>query len=136
AWRAMEIALAGESLWTRLDRAETKALRDQIRKFLDAVELPGLDDRAKFRGRCLTELREALGKGVLLGNLVAGDLAEKAGHFARFSDPQALMQAEKDALFRLGQEVQAAGFKALGWLLAQPAQADQSVVAVAVGYFF
>ncbi|CEF48227.1 unnamed protein product [uncultured bacterium] len=136
AWRAMEIALAGESLWTRLDRAETKALRDQIRTFLDAIPLPGVDSREGFRQRCLTDLREALGKGVLLGNLVAGELVEKAGHFARFSDPQALVQAEKDALFRLGQEVQQAGFKALGWLLAQPAQADQSVVAVAVGYFF
>jgi serine/threonine protein kinase len=136
AWRALEVALAGESLWTSLDRTETRALRDQIRKFLAAVELPGVNDRAQFRAACLTDLREALSKGVLLGNLVTGELAEKAGHFARFSDHQALVRAEKDALVRLGQEVQAAGFQALGWLLAQPAQADQSVVAVAVGYFF
>src|SRR5262245_35297377 len=114
AWRALELALAGESLWTRLDRTETRALRDQIRAFLDAAPLPEKMGKAEHRARCLRELREALKKGVLLGNLVAGELAEKAGHFARFSDPHALMKAEKDALRRLGEDVQAAGFQGLG----------------------
>lgn len=137
AWRSLEIALAGETIWTRLDRAESKSLRAQVRAFLDAMPLPTTgDDPVRFRQRCLTELRDALTKGLLLGSLVAADLAEKAGQFARFNDPQALLAAEKDALRRLGQDVQAAGFKALGWLLAQPAQADQSVVVVAAGYFF
>src|SRR6185369_10082344 len=48
----------------------------------------------------------------------------------------ALLAAEKKALDRLGALVQAAGFRSLGWLLAQPAQAGQSVVVVAVRYFF
>src|SRR6266498_1771995 len=37
AWKTLEIALAGESLWSCLDRAEHKALRRQIREFLDAT---------------------------------------------------------------------------------------------------
>src|SRR5262249_44522550 len=86
--------------------------------------------------RCLRELREAFGTGVLLGSLVPGDLAEKAGRFAAHADPQALMAAEKRALNRLAAEVQEAGYKSLGWLLGQPAHAGQSVVVVSVRYFF
>ncbi len=136
AWKALEVALAGETLWNRLDRAETKALREQIRKFLDGMPLPELTGKTEFRTRCLKEIREALGKGVLLGNLVAGGLAEKAGAFAKYSDPQSLLKAEKEALHNLGIAVQTAGFKGLGWLLAQPAHANQSIVVVAAGYFF
>ena len=42
AWKALEIALAGESLWTWLDRAENKAFREQVRAFLEASPLVGL----------------------------------------------------------------------------------------------
>ncbi|MCE9567093.1 MAG: protein kinase [Planctomycetes bacterium] len=136
AWKALEVALAGESLWSRLDKAEVKALRSQIRAFLDHVPLPELDAKADFRKRCLREIREAMGKGVLLGSLVAGELAEKTGRFAAHTDPDALLKAEKAALTRLGKDVQDAGFKTLGWLLAQPAHGDQSVVVVAARYFF
>ncbi len=136
AWKALEIALAGESLWSRLDKADVKALRTQIRAFLDHVPLPELSEKADFRKRCLGEIRLALGKGVLLGNLVAGELVEKTGQFAAHTDPNALLQAEKAALNRLGKEVQDAGFRTLGWLLAQPAHGDQSVVVVAARYFF
>jgi len=136
AWKALEIALAGESLWNRLDRTEVKALRTQIRAFLDHVPLPELSGKAEFRKRCLGEISQAMSKGVLLGNLVAGELAEKTGRFAAHSDPTELLQAEKAALTRLGKEVQEAGFRTLGWLLAQPAHGDQSVVVVAARYYF
>ncbi|MBA4189162.1 MAG: hypothetical protein C0467_14285 [Planctomycetaceae bacterium] len=136
AWKALEVALAGESLWSRLDRADVKALRKQIRYFLDHVALPELNGKAEFRKKCLSEIRQALSKGVLLGNLVAGELAEKTGRFAAHTDPTAILQAEKVALTRLGKEVQEAGFRTLGWLLAQPAHGDQSVVVVAARYFF
>jgi len=136
AWRALEIALAGESLWTWFDRQETKALRREIQAFVAAVEFPELAGKDEFRTRCLRELRTALGTGVLLGKLVAGDLAERAGTFARFDDPTALLAAEKAALNALGAEVKRAGFSALGAILAHPARADKSVVVVAARYFF
>lgn len=136
AWKALEVALAGEGLWSRLDRADVRALRAQIRTFLDHVPLPELTGKAEYRKRCLADLRGALGKGVLLGKLVAGDLAEKTGPFAAYTDPGALLKAEKAALTRLGKEVQDAGFKALGWLLAQPAHGGESVVVVSARYFF
>src|SRR5947209_4752948 len=53
AWKALEIALAGESLWTRLGHAEDRSFRQQVRTFLDNVLLPELTGRDEFRGSCL-----------------------------------------------------------------------------------
>ncbi len=137
AWKSLEVALAGESLWSRLtERAAVKSLQTQIRVFVDEMPLPELTGKNEFRRRCVSEIRDAMKKGVLLGNLVAGDLAEKTGRFAAYSDPTSLLQAEKAALSRLGKEVQDAGFRTLGWLLAQSAHGGQSVVVVAARYFF
>src|SRR4051794_23108504 len=36
AWKAMEIAIAGESLWGWLDRSEDRAFRQRVRAYLDA----------------------------------------------------------------------------------------------------
>src|SRR4051794_2492642 len=53
AWRALEVALAGETLWSRLGRADDKVFRHQVRLFLDGVRdslpLPPAD----FRACCL-----------------------------------------------------------------------------------
>src|SRR5262249_49947122 len=57
AWRALEVALAGEGLWSWLDRAEDRAFRRQVREFLDAAPLP--DRAADFRKEALCELRHA-----------------------------------------------------------------------------
>src|SRR4051812_1776227 len=46
AWKALEIALAGDSLWDRCKvlaaRSEDKAFAQQVRAFLDAAPLPEL----------------------------------------------------------------------------------------------
>src|SRR5262249_33260166 len=50
AWRALEIALGGEPFWSRLDRSEDRAFRQQVRAFLDATPLAGLPSHgAEFR---------------------------------------------------------------------------------------
>src|SRR5262249_48594230 len=65
AWKPLEIALAGESFWNCLDRPDTKALRRQIREFLDAtpLDLPdepvGARTAKELRRDCLGELRAA-----------------------------------------------------------------------------
>src|SRR4051794_5425292 len=79
AWKALEIALAGESLWTRLDRVEDRTFRQQVRTFLDNVLLPELTGRDEFRRDCLRELQEARRRGLLLGAIVAEELADSAG---------------------------------------------------------
>ena len=136
AWKALEVALAGEGLWQRLGRSEDKAFRQQVRAFLDALPLPELFGRTEFRRQCLRELKGAARKALLFGRLVPAELAEAAGAFAPFSEPQALLQAERHALRTLADDIDRAGFPALAWLLHQPAQADQSLVVVAVRYFF
>ncbi len=136
AWKALEIALAGESLWQRLDRPEDRAFRQQIRIFLDCIPLPELTGRDEFRRGCLRELYDARRRGLLLGPIVAGELSDSAGAFAHFVDSPALRQAERDALFGLAAELERAGHTSLAWLLRQPAQPGQSLIVVAVRYFF
>src|SRR5215472_13881752 len=70
AWKALEIALAGEGLWSRLGRPEDKAFRQQIHAFLDALPLPELFGRGDFRRQCLRDLKGANRKALLLGRLV------------------------------------------------------------------
>src|SRR5205085_201954 len=136
AWDALEISLAGESFWRRFDAAEDKAFRQQVRAFLDAMPLPELTGKDQHRRQCLRDLQAAKRKGLIFGHVVPEDLAQRAGAFARHTDPQALLEAEKKALRELAVELHSAGFKALGWLLSQPAHPGQSVIVVAVRYFF
>jgi len=63
-------------------------------------------------------------------------LARAAHTFATFGDPKAMLEAERQALAGLADEVDKAGFTALAWLLRQPVEAGQSLVVVAVRYFF
>src|SRR5438128_545318 len=74
AWRSLEITLAGETLWSRFDRAEDRALREQLRQLVKDLPLPALDSRQDVRQRCLAELREARNKGLLLGPIVPAEL--------------------------------------------------------------
>src|SRR4051794_11998087 len=65
AWRAIEISLAGESLTNRLDRAEDRSFREQLRLFLDALAPEYLSRDVDFRRRALAELRAARKAGAL-----------------------------------------------------------------------
>ena len=66
AWRALELSLAGESLWERCKavtaRAEDKAFARQVRAFLDANSLPEPSGEPAFRQKCLEELRGTHGE--------------------------------------------------------------------------
>ncbi len=138
AWQALEIALAGESLWSWLDRTEDKALRRQVRAFLDVTPLAGLPGHGpEFRQAALRELRKVRkAKALAAGSLDPRELARQAGAFARFSDPQALLEAEWQAIDQLADDLRRAGYKNLAHLLAlRPAQGP-SLLAVAVRYFF
>src|SRR5688572_23944552 len=52
AWRALEVGVAGESLWSRLDRAEDRAFRDKVRAFLAGLAGPDLSGPEPFRQKC------------------------------------------------------------------------------------
>src|SRR2546423_14891456 len=92
AWKALEIALAGESWWDKvkvtLSRGEEQGFRKQVQAFLDATPLAGLPSHGpEFRALAVRELREARKKGLLSdGGRTAQTLAQNAGHLARFGD--------------------------------------------------
>jgi hypothetical protein len=138
AWRCLEVALAGETLWTRLrDRREDQAFRDQVGTFLAAVPLVNLAD--DFRRRCHRDLQAARKAGLLVtAPPEPGDLARQTALFARFADPQALLQAEWQAIDHLAQDLNRTGHEALARFLAlRPAgETGPPLLAVAVRYFF
>jgi hypothetical protein len=139
AWKALEIALAGESLWTWLDRAEHKAFREHIRAFLDAGPLAGLPaDSKELRQQCLRELRVARKAGFMeLSSLDPGELARAAGSFARFADPQRLLDAEWQAIRCMADVCEAAGYTGLAQLIVLPTSASGMPLLVsAVRFFF
>ena len=67
AWRALEVVLAGETLWNWLDSGDQKAFRAQVQALLDGANLAGHGE--EFRAECLKELRLARKHGFLDGPL-------------------------------------------------------------------
>src|SRR5438105_3698536 len=74
AWKALEIALAGDSLWDRVkltfSSGDDKAFREQLRPFLNSCPLAELNGREQFRQDCLRELRAAARANLLIGGSV------------------------------------------------------------------
>jgi serine/threonine protein kinase len=137
AWKAFEVALAGESLWTLLDKAENKAFRAQVRAFLDDMPLPDLPGAGKeFRQQCLRQLRAARKAGLFDGALDAEALARLAGEFARFANPEALLEAEAQVIAGMAEECRQAGYAGLGQLVALRIDARGTPLLVAAVRFF
>jgi tetratricopeptide (TPR) repeat protein len=142
AWKAVEIALGGDSLWDRLKnvvsaRAEDRAFSQQIRAFLDATPMPELANKTVFRQRCLKELRDARKAGVLTSDtLEPRQLATATAGFARFADPAGLLDVECRWMAGLGQGLEKGGYPALGWLLKQRPQQGAPLLVLGVRYFF
>ena len=133
AWRSMEVALAGESLWTRFrDRGEDKAFRREVRQLLD---FSGLDKA--FRRRCLDQLRVAGKAGLIPGDLDPKTAAERTASFARFGDPTRAREGEWRVAGRMAGQLRGVGHSDLADLLElQPAGHDAPLLAVAVRFFF
>ena len=142
AWRALEVALAGDSLWDRLKRSvvgsEDKMFRAQVQAFLEATPLAGLSGHGdEFRKLALSELRAARKAGLLTsGRLSPEALAEQAGHLATFLDPALLLDAQLQALEALALEVRQAGYANLAHFLTLRSGDDAPLLVLAVRYFF
>jgi uracil-DNA glycosylase family 4 len=141
AWRALEVALAGDGLWDRcklvLASGDEKAFREQVRPFLDTCSLAELQGRDAYRQSCLTELRAARKAGVLTeGKLEPRALAQQAGAFARFSEPQAILDAEHQTLTRMGDELRRAGHANLAAFVELKPRGGPPLLVAAARYFF
>ncbi len=136
AWRTLEVALAGESLLGRLACAEDRAFRQQIRAFLDT---PGNDvttTDAGFRERCLRDLRSARKAGRLAVRQADADaLVRQSAEFARFSDPQAVLDAEHSSMRAIAREL-GDDYPDLARLLELEPVPGRSLLIVGVRYFF
>jgi tetratricopeptide (TPR) repeat protein len=139
AWKSLEIALAGDSLWDKcksvLTRSEDRAFRDQVRAFLKVSPLSKVDDAMKpVQQQALQELRAARAKGVLSeSNLVPTQLAQEAGALAHFSDPQAVLDAEWKVVQRVAEELRD-DYPNLHRVLT--VRMIPNILAVAVRYYF
>ena len=141
AWKALELALVGDSLLERCKaataRIEDKAFARQVRAFLDATPLPEHADMNEFRPKCLGELRAARKAGLLtMGDLPPGALAEQAGAFARFSDPQSLLDGEWRVVQGMALTLKEAGYMHLALLLTQRPPQGTSLLVSGARYFF
>src|SRR5215204_5690055 len=63
AWRALEVALAGDGLWDRCKLV--LASGEQVKPFLHTCSLAELQGRDNYRQACHTELRAARKAGLL-----------------------------------------------------------------------
>jgi serine/threonine protein kinase len=141
AWRALEVALAGDSWWERcrglLARGEEKGFREQVRAFLKAHPLATEDRGPEFRAECLRQLRAARKAGRLIGGGLRPDrLAEQAGELARFDDPTRLLEAEWQALDGMAVELREHGYGTLADLVSLRPSSGRPLLVGAVRYFF
>jgi uracil-DNA glycosylase family 4 len=141
AWKAVEVALAGDSFWDKcklvFTSADDKAFREQVRPFLDACPLAELSGKAQFRQDCLHELRAATRANVLaVGSVDPPALARQAGAFARYNDPKALLDAEMQTLEEMGEGLRAAGYANLAAFVALRPQRGEPVLVIAARFFF
>jgi WD40 repeat protein/tRNA A-37 threonylcarbamoyl transferase component Bud32 len=136
AWRALEIALDGESLVTRLDKAEDRAFRQQLRLFLDHAR-DHADAGPDFRSACAKELRAARKANLFdPGEIKPLELARKLGPLARFSDPTALLKAEHQLLVEVSVDLRDAGHARLADCVSRSSPDGMPLLTVAVRYFF
>jgi uracil-DNA glycosylase family 4 len=141
AWRALEIALAGDSFWERckvfLAPGEEKGFRERVRAFLDVTPQAELFGKREYCQRCLRDLQAARKAGLLKGGRLEPErLARQAGTFARYADPQRLIEAEGAALDGIADELRRAGHEDLAGLVALRPQQGPTLLIVAVRYFF
>ncbi len=147
AWKALEIALAGESLLSWFHSSDNKAFREQVRAFLDATPLSALPNtKHDFRKLCLAELRDARKKGLFHEPLDPNQLAREVGQFARFNDPEKMLRAEWYAVDQMASQFHTGNYPNLAHLVRlnvgeaagsqDAAQPDQSLLVVAVRFFF
>jgi serine/threonine protein kinase len=140
SWRAVEVALTGESLWSRFtDRGEDKAFRADIRTFLDSNPLQLPDGRAAtFCRAALRQLRAAREAGLIPGDgLSPSAAAEQATGFLRFASPSAVCDAEWQLMGEIACGLREHRLEALAELIElRPVANQPPLLAVAVRFFF
>jgi uracil-DNA glycosylase family 4 len=141
AWKSLEVAVAGDSFWDRCKlvfaSGDQKAFREQVRPLLAACPLAQEKGQDAFRQDCLKELRAAERAGLLnQGKLDPEELARRTGAFARFRQPQELLQAEYDTLDQMAGLLREMRYPALAQYLSLRPARGEPLLTLAARYFF
>jgi hypothetical protein len=137
AWRALEVALAGPSLWRSAcdligSRDDTR-LRKQVEAFLD--RMPGCP--GPFRLECLKELRGARRVRLVPGNHpgafeVDGDFAA----FARSLEPSCVLEHDTRIMSGIADELRREGYPLLARYVELRPGGREMLLAWAARFFF
>ena len=138
AWKTLESALIGRSFLDFLKPTDERALAQQFQVFLDTSQLREIAKNADRSKICLAELREARRQGFLTGGQPSSrEIAQQAGNFAKFSDPQAVLDKEWELVQGIAKRLQDAKLGNLATLLRlRPPNGRSPMLAVAVQFFF
>jgi hypothetical protein len=136
AWKTLELALAGRSFTRRLARAEDAVFLAQVDAFLASLNAGSAADQDDLRQHCLVEAQRVRSEGLLREHLDGGACVEQVSAFARFANPADCLDAEWRALGAIGDFLSQNSCPHLGKLLKSRPHSGQSVLAVAVRYFF
>jgi hypothetical protein len=139
AWKTLEIALAGPTLWDGTWFAAVKtsqtdrSLVGSIRDCLDA----SIGDQGYCKA-CLKDLRHAREAGVIdaFEKFSLVELVDDANPFARFDDPEAILEAENALVDSIAAEFRSRRYENLAKLLAIKPKNGQSLLALAAQHHF
>lgn len=135
AWKALDIALAGDTLWQRLERREDRILGEKIRGYLDS-QLPA-DVVEQVRAEGLAELRRARKAGHLEGSCRWDEeLVREAVELAGAADQKGLIEAEWRTVDKMAGQLDALGYGQLSRVVSLRPKARESLLAIAVRYYF
>ncbi len=140
AWQALATALAGDGFLDQLkvlfSDGSDKAIRQQVKPFLQETAALYGAIPSEFRNACLAELKKARhDRSLSTDHLSAADLAHGVAQFQRFSNPTDLVESARKAVFQVADDL-AASYPNLSRLLRQPTPAGPPLLAAAFAYFF
>ena len=125
----LEIALAGETLWNKFDRAEDRAFRQQLAAYLQQLPMPELQGKQEYRKKILQDIRTpGRRRSCSAGSRRRPGPPRRAdGRPQRPAENAGRRKAGASDMAGLMKQVK---LEALAWLLEQQPQPDQSVLVV------
>jgi serine/threonine protein kinase len=136
SWKTLELSLAGPGFMKAIARAEDAAFRAQVESVLASLPLDATHGKEDFRQRCLVEARKVRAAGGLDERPDGASCVQEISAFARFASPAESLDAEWRALEAIGEFLSQDSYPNLGSFLKVRPHNGQSILVVAVRYFF
>ena len=131
-WRVLELALAGETFWSRFDSREHQAARAAVRTLLDEA-LPDSVWPERLKRLALADLRHARKEGILAPP--ADGLGEQFEALARLDSPAHRLASFQNLADVLAGELRGAGWDYLARLATTRLASGEPLLSALSGYF-